>query len=175
MKLGNWMLVEEAGSFQKLPVGAYVCKIVGVEDHPREEYLDIVYDIAEGSHKGHYANDDAWRHSFRKYYRDNAAGFFRAFLNRLEESNRGKFSVQQWTQACNERELVGLEFGALIQERYYTNNKGEDKTALEVADVIAAQDVRNGDYKMPEPRDMRENVPAKAVSSFTPTEADIPF
>lgn len=176
MKVGNWNLIEEAGSFVKLPVGGYVLRIVDVKDNSNGEYLEIVYDIAEGPFAGHYAADDDWRHTFRKYYGGKAAGFFKAFLNRLEESNRGRFTVDRWTINCNEREFIGLEIGGLIQERYYTNQQGEDKTVLEVADTVAAQDIRNGDYKLPAPRDMREKI-SPAVSSFTPTfdTADVPF
>lgn len=173
MKVGNWNLVEEAGSFVKLPVGGYVCTITAVKDNPRDEFVEITYDIAEGQYKGHYAAEEAWRHTFRKYYGGKAAGFFRAFLNRLEESNRGRFTVSDWTINCDERDFVGLELGCLIQERYYTNTQGEDKTALEVAEVVAAQDVRNGEYKLPAPRDMREKI-SPSVSSFTPAE-DVPF
>lgn len=164
MKIKNWTMIDEAGSYERLPVGGYVARIEGVEDSPKNEYLEITWDVAEGEHAGHYKGDEAWRHQFRKYYNDRSEPFFRAFLARLEESNRG-FSVAEWEKACDERALVGLEFGALVQERYYTNGKGEDKTALEVAEAVASQDVRNGDYRLPEPRDMREKVPGAAPAS----------
>lgn len=175
MKIKNWTLVEEAGNYAKLPVGGYVARITAVEDNPKNEYLELTWDVAEGEHAGHYADDDAWRHQFRKYYSEKSEPFFRAFLARLEESNRS-FSVSEWEKACDERALVGLEFGALVQERYYTNSKGDDKTALEVADVIASQDVRNGDYKLPEPRDTREQVPAAtSYASSVVSDEDMPF
>ena len=70
---------------------------------------------------------------------------------------------------ADEREFVGLELGVVLQTRYYTNDKGEDKEALEVRGVYASQDVRNGDFKMPEPRDDREKVPAAGG------RGDVPF
>lgn len=173
MKIDNWILIEEAGSFVKLPTGAYVLRITGVKDVPSNEYLEIVYDIAEGPFAGHYANDDDWRHTTRQYYGGKAEPFFKGFLNRLEESNRGKFSVRDWTLNCNEREFVGLEVGAIFRERMYTNAQGEDKTVLEIGKFIASQDVRNGDYKPMAPNDQREKI-TPAVSSFVPA-TDVPF
>ena len=44
----------------------------------------------------------------------------------------------------------------MIQERYYTSERdGKDKTALDVADVTDIYEIRNGSYKLPEPRDNR--------------------
>lgn len=177
MKIKNWTMIDEAGSYEKLPVGGYVARIEAVEDSPKDEYLTVTWDVAEGEHAGHYKDDEAWRHQFRKYYSDKSEPFFRAFLARLEESNRA-FSVAEWEKTGDERALVGLEFGALVQERYYTNGKGEDKTALEVAGVVASQDVRNGDFKLPAPRDTREKVPGAAPAvdaSSSVYEEDIPF
>ena len=177
MKIKNWTLIEESAGGSKLPVGGYVIKILDVEDVPSREYLRITYDIAEGEHAGHYSDafgrQNAWSHQFVRSYKDSAEGMFKAFLNRLEESNKASkgFTV--------ERDFVGLTLGAVIQKRLYTNDKGEDKEALEVARVYAAQDIRNGDFEVPEPRDVREQVPAKpkaqAQAIASVYDEDIPF
>lgn len=164
MKIGNWVEVEAAtvGGGQLEP-GGYVVRIDGVEDHPEDEYVDLVIDIAEGEHAGMYAglskNDD-WRHSYRRYYNDAAAPFFKQFLEALEISNRGRFTVADWTQRCNEQEFVGLTLGVVFQKELYTKkqgkNKGKDGWRLNWFASIPAQDVRNGEFDVPADKDSRD-------------------
>ena len=102
---------------------------------------------------------------------------FKAFLNRLEESNRGRFSVANWqARGCNEHELVGLEVGLVFGKELYTNDRGEDKERTVVSFVEAAQDIRNGDFRVPEPKDRRESVAqAPAPATYAPADDDLPF
>lgn len=175
MKLKHWEMIEESKPSTQLDPGAYVCRIVDVNDVPEKEYLWIVYDVAEGQQSGCYANmgrDEAWKHRFTRSYKETAEGMFKAFLNRLEESNRGRFSVSAWSQTCDERQLVGLEVGLLFQKEQYTNDKGDDKERTVVVGVVASQDVRNGDYKLPEPKDRRTKVESPSVPDY---DANIPF
>lgn len=178
MKVKNWELVEESTPGEKLPAGGYVVRIVDVEDVPSREYLWVVYDIAEGEHAGHYSDAfgkaNAWAHRFTRSYKESAEGMFKAFLCRLEEGNRGRFSVAEWQKSCDERALVGLELGVVLQKRLYTNDRGEDKEALEVRGVYAPQDIRSGDFRMPEPRDDRE-APGGFGPAVGPADDDIPF
>ena len=46
--------VQEAGEFDRLPAGSYVCVIRDVEDFPQKEYLKVTYDIAAGKYAGYY-------------------------------------------------------------------------------------------------------------------------
>lgn len=177
----NWVLVDEAvqGGSQ-LPVGAYVARITDVEDHPRDEYVLVTWDVAEGDHAGHYSDAygkaNPYSHQFRKYYGEKAARFFKSFLVALEQSNRGRFSVEEWNAAQDERAFVGLEIGVLVQTRQYTNTKGDDKSVNEVREVVAAQDVRNGDYTMPAPLDQRKKA-SDVAAAQGPAAAydDVPF
>lgn len=171
MKTGtNWEFVEAAGSFPKVPAGGYVLKIKKVEDNPRGEYLNIVYDIAEGEYKGTFSTAEDWLHTFRKYYNAKSAPFFKKFLVALEASN-SNFDLAVWNKNQNEQDFVGLLIGGLIQERYYTSEKdGKDKTAIEVADTTDIFSIRGGFYKLPEPRDNRVKKDA-----FVDTYDDIPF
>lgn len=179
----NWTLVDEASTGGgQLPVGAYVARITDVEDHPRDEYLLVTWDVAEGEHAGHYSDDfgrkNPYTHQFRRYYSEKSAPFFKAFLVALEQSNRGRFSVEEWSSRQDEREFVGLEIGVLVQTRQYTNTKGEDKSVNEVRETCAAQDVRNGDYRMPAPLDQRKRIdPREGENSKGAYEAydDVPF
>lgn len=180
MQVKNWALIEESTPGSQLEPGGYVAVITNVEDVPEKEYLRITYDIAEGDHKGHFddvwGRNNAWAHQFIRSYKEKAEGMFKAFLNRLEESNKHTkgFTVATWQVNSNEKSFIGLEIGLVLQKRLYTNEKGEDKESIEVRNVVAAQDIRNGDYKLPDPRDERETVvPSRAESAQV--YDDIPF
>lgn len=171
MKIKNWEIIEESTPGEKLPAGGYVATIVNVEDVPSKEYLWIVYDIKEGEHAGHYSDDfgkkNEWAHRFTRSYKDTAEGMFKAFINRVEESNRGF----KW-DGKDEKQFIGKEVGIVLQVEKYTNDKGEDKERLTVRSVYAAQDIRNGAFKLPEPIDKREVVDAAPSAD---TYSDVPF
>lgn len=169
MQIKNWTVVEESTQGgASLPPGGYVARIVRVEDVPAKEYMWVVYDIAEGEHAGHYSDSfgmsNEWAHRFSRSYKQSAEGMFKAFLNRLEESNPGRFSIEQWQSTGNEHALVGLEVGIVLQTEKYTNNKGEDKERLDVVGIYASQDIRGGNYRMPEPKDRRKEVPTAGAA-----------
>lgn len=162
MRPRNWAGVEESTPFEKLPAGGYVIRIVGVEDVPSKEYLNVVFDVAEGEHAGFYSDDfgrrNPWAHRFVRSYKESAEGMFKAFLMRLEESNP-QFTIAGWQVSSDERAFVGLELGVVLQFEDYTNDRGEDRERLEVVGVYASQDIRNGDYKVPARKDSRKAVP----------------
>ena len=177
MKVLNWESVEESTPFSKLPAGGYVIKIVDVEDMADKEYLNVIYDIKEGEFSGFYSDDfgkqNPWAHRFVRSYKDSAAGMFKQFLARLEDSNRD-FNIAAWQRRSDERDLIGLELGIVLQNEQYTNNQGEDKERLNVVGVYAAQDIRNGDYKLPEPKDKRTQVGGTTTAAADPYD-DVPF
>lgn len=182
MKIMNWTEVEESTKGgAPLPPGGYVARIVDVEDVPGREYLWIMYDIAEGEHAGHYSDDFAknnpWCHRFSRSYKQSAQGMFKAFLMRLQESNPGRFDVASWQATGDERAFVGLEVGLVMQTEKYTNNKGEDKERLDVVGIYASQDIRNGLYNMPEPKDTRKPADPFAMTAADPyaNDAALPF
>lgn len=175
MKVKNWDVIEESRPGAMLPPGGYVCRITGVEDVPSKEYLWVVYDVAEGEYAGTYASlpqSDDWKHRFTRSYSDRAEGMFKAFINRVQESNRGFV----W-DGRDERQFVGKEVGLLMQTERYTKNNGDDGERTVVAGVVAAQDVRNGDYRLPAPQDRRRKVDVvKADADSADLYAgDIPF
>lgn len=176
MRIMNWEAVEET-SFAKPPVGGYVAIITDVEDVPAREYLNVVYDIAEGDWAGFYSDDfgrdNPWAHRFVRSYKESARGMFKAFLKRLEESNPG-FTVASWQQRSNERELIGLTIGIVLQYEDYTNDRSEDKERLQVVGVYSAADIRAGDYRLPERKDNRKQVPAPRRDAIAAAPAQVP-
>lgn len=153
MKPINWTEVKESTGSTMLEPGAYVCRIVDVHDVPEKEYLWVVYDVAEGSQKGAYAGmgpDDEWKHRYAQSYKESARGMFKAFVNRVQESNPGF----EWN-GTDERQFVGKEVGLLFGKEYYDGNNGEEKERTVVVRAIASQDVRVGNFKVPAPKDRR--------------------
>lgn len=172
MKLINWEEVEESKPSTMLEPGGYVCRIVAVEDVPSKEYLWIVYDVIEGERAGVYAGlpkSDDWKHRFTRSYKDTARGMFKAFVNRVEESNPGF----KW-DGSDERQFVGKIVGLVFQKEQYTNDKGDDKERTVVVGVESADDIRKGGYYMPEPKDRRTKVETAAAAQSGPYD-DIPF
>ena len=172
MKLINWEEVEESKPSTMLEPGGYVCRIVAVEDVPSKEYLWIVYDVIEGERAGVYAGlpkSDDWKHRFTRSYKDTARGMFKAFVNRVEESNPGF----KW-DGSDERQFVGKLVGLVFQKEQYTNDKGDDKERTVVVGVESADDIRKGGYYMPEPKDRRTKVETAAAAQSGPYD-DIPF
>lgn len=182
MKIGNWTTVEAAsiGGGEQLEAGGYVVRICKVEDHPEDEYLDLIIDIAEGEHANMYAGlsaADDWRHTYRRYYGDNAASFFKQFLDALEISNRGRFEIATWEKKCDEQEFVGLELGVIFQKRLYTKksgkNAGKDGWSLNWFASIPAQDIRNNEFTVPADDDQREKGAASTSTSTGAVYGDI--
>ena len=172
MKLINWEEVEESKPSTMLEPGGYVCRITAVEDVPSKEYLWVVYDVIEGERAGVYAGlpkSDDWKHRFTRSYKDTARGMFKAFVNRVEESNPGF----KW-DGSDERQFVGKIVGLVFQKEQYTNDKGDDKERTVVVGVESADDIRNGGYYMPEPKDRRTKVETAAAAQSGPYD-DIPF
>lgn len=170
MKVINWNLIEENKPSTMLEPGGYVCRITGVQDMPEREYLWVIYDVIEGERAGIYSGlgiDEDWKHRFSRSYKETAYGMFKAFINRVEESNRGF----KW-DGRDERQFVGKEIGLVFGKELYTNDKGEDKERTVVSYVCASQDIRNGEYKVPQVKDKRTQVPA---SSGYDNYSDVPF
>jgi len=182
MRIGKWTTVDAAtaGGGGTLEAGGYVVMVQKVEDHPAEEYLDVTIDISEGEHAFMYAGLPAtedWRHTYRRYYGGKAQGFFKQFLEALEISNRGKFSVADWETRCDEREFIGLELGVVFQKRLYTKksgaNKGKDGWSLNWFASIPAQDVRNGEFTVPADDDQRDKAASGMASGNPYDDIDI--
>lgn len=185
MKKITWTDVDGAsGNSSKLPAGGYVVRITEVEDDDKNECIVCTYDIAEGDYAGHYSDDwaskNAWAHQFKRWYSDKAQPFFKSFLDAIEASNTG-FTVERWQAMCNPFELEGKLIGVVFGAVKYTNRYGDDKERLDAKEFVSADDIRNGNYKVPEVEDRRdhtEGVVGQGMvgeSSTADAYDDIPF
>ena len=169
----NWKEVPAAGSSSMLPAGGYVAVITAVEDVASKEYLRFTYDIAEGEHKGFFEDDDrVYTHQFTRSYTKRAENYMSQFLECVEASSEG-FSLDGWNN--NEKDLVGKLVGIIVQREDYTNQNGDDRARMNVEGFAKADDIRNGRYKLPEPKDSRESKGGEPEQGSSVYDADIPF
>lgn len=149
----------KTGSFELLPKGAYVLKILNVKEAQNSKggsRFDIAFDIAEGDYKDFYqnqfnknkeSNEDA-KYSNDGIYRlmipeDDSAGWkkdnFKTFIYALEESNNG----YHWD--WDETKWKNLLFGGLFHiEQSEFKGKIYDHTRL--CYPKKADDIRNNKY-----------------------------
>lgn len=163
--------VKATGS--RLPVGGYVLKITKAQDIPDDGYVEVVYDIAEGEYKDFYRDDEDWKCTTRRYYKGNAGGMFKAFIEKVAKDNP-QFNSEEVISGKSCEGLIGCNFGAVINTRLYTKQDGTDGEALEVSQILSCDKIRKNEYTLKEPRDTR-----KREESYAPVieinTGDLPF
>lgn len=152
--INNFDKIQESGSFEKLPVGGYIIKILTVDDVPEKEYLKIFFDINEGEKKGFFQKafeEDAraekkWPNagSFIRSYKEKALPMFKGFTNAIENSNKG----YKWN--FDEKSLVNKTVGVVIGEEQYLNQKGQVRTRTYVSAVRSVDTIKKGEFTVPE-------------------------
>ena len=129
--------VQEAGEFNTLPAGAYVCKITAVNDIEAKEYLKVSYDIAKGEYSGYYAGirenhpDWEWVGAYVKSYKPAALPMFKRFCSAVSKSN-GNYVFDGGKVNADEKTLIGKVIGIVLREEEYYSNSGDVKTRLVV-------------------------------------------
>lgn len=152
----------QGGDYARPQAGGYIIQIKAVLDVPEKEYLKISYDIADGEFKGYYT--DMWQRTgydlptFIKSYKDKALGYFKAFIDAVEGSNRYK-----WNN--DERSLVNLFVGTVLREEEYRSRDGEIKTILKPDIFLTVSDIRNGKFEV-RPCKRLTNAPASPQNGF---------
>lgn len=148
--------------FPKLPKGGYVMKIMGIAKkiNSAGEYLQIGMDVAEGQYKDFYTkqytndtrSEKKWGCNFLlNIPKDDGSekdgwtkSKFKTFTVALEESNSGYHF--DW----DESKWKGKIIGGLFNEREYKANNGNISKTANFEKVCKAEDIRTGNYKLPE-------------------------
>jgi hypothetical protein len=170
-KIENYENVQaSSGEFARPTAGGYICKIIDVEDVPLNEqgkgnYLRIDYDIADGEFAEYYKKQfdrwgGNWIANFIRSYKDTAVGMFKHFTNSVEKSNTG----YEWD--WNEKGLIGKFVGLILGEEEYKNSAGEIKTKLVVKQVKTVDEIKNGDFSVPEKKKLEITNNAPKVDNF---------
>ena len=122
-------------------------------------------------------NDRAgfWGLKLYRSYKESARGMFKGFIEDIGESNSG--FAWDW----NEDRLKGLSIGAVIGEEEYIGNDGNVKTRYTFPRLKSAQDIRDGNFRVPELKtlDGGSSTPASGTGQDAQAAADpyddIPF
>jgi hypothetical protein len=97
---------------------------------------------------------------------------FKHFTNCIEESNAG----YMW--AWDEKSLQGKYIGLVIGYEEYINGSGETKERLYVKDVKTVEQIKQGDFKVPELKKLANSPASAPTTNFVPVIDDsdeLPF
>ena len=190
-KPNNWNNVQEFSDRQKLPLGAYVCKVkkAVVQSTDWGDQLCILFDIAEGAFKDFYNTDFAtstiedkkWKGVLKQWLpKDDGTekdewtkSSFKGMVTSFEKSNAG----YQWD--WNEASLAGKMVGIVFRNEEWEYN-GKHGWAVRPLRAISVDSVRNGTFTLPndKPLKNRDSASAPIPDSYGFTDIssdDIPF
>lgn len=187
----NLSNVEANGSYQRPGGGAYVCQIVNISNNVAKKRIEIEFDIYEGDYAGYYKATKEqfgfWGGNYSAYYTDRAQGRFKAFIEAVIASNANTDGLVIGDyEDIDETKLVGKLIGLAMGEKEYLGNDGLTKRKLDTygANFYTVEDIRNGNYKIPEFKPLESKPCAVDMSAgvvdlsanFGPVkEDDIPF
>lgn len=187
MRSFNWNSIESStdGGFTPLPAGPYVARLVEMKDNEAKEYVEAIYDIAEGEHANYYSDDwgksHPYAHHFFMSYKETALGMLKGRLEAIAASNPGFDPFAAW-DAGRLDIFVGRLVGINLQEEEYERNDGDTGTRLNVCQVVNAQDVRDGKVKPRAKKELRGGGTGRAGggqvvgnANATPYGGPIPF
>lgn len=184
----NWNDVTESrgGGVSTLPSGAYRCQITKAEFVTTKKgaaALVVVWDVADGEHKGHFSEaffeGKDFRHNDYLMLEGKALGMTKHKLHALADANPD-FKPTVAIDQDQAQPFVGKTCYLLLQERKYTYN-GRDQSETRVVDWLSPDEFRTGDFKVPDTIDERVAQPEPAVvhAPSAPVtelaEDDIPF
>lgn len=150
--INGWHEVEEAGSFEKIELGGHICVILDArceDTRSGNKMLVVAYDFAkEDKQAGYYTaqfevnkkKDPNVKYRgtyYQGYGTEQSTPYFKAFINRILESNPG----YQWD--WDEKGLKGKRFCGVFGREEYLNDKGESKFSIKCMQVKDVSDLEN--------------------------------
>lgn len=173
----EWDATEAKGfgdDYKRLVPGGYVAKITAAEEVEEKEYFRFEFDITEGEYKG-YGAACMERNGFTplkliRSYKGKALGMFKGFVTCMEQSNPGKFTWD-WTAGC----FVGKSVGVVLREEEYRKNDGTVGTRLGVSKTVTPDDIRKGNFRVPDKKKLPEEQAAPAFMPMDDAEDGLPF
>lgn len=185
--------------YKRLKAGGYVCEIKdakevqGTSKNGNEYHvLELMFDICEGEFANYFTKqykanklrnegkrETRWygRHSvfFEEKENHMTSAQFKGFINAVENSNQG-FRVN-WS--ADYGQLKGKKIGLLFREEEYESPyDGSVKTRVSACKILNADQIRNGDFEIPQKKVLvRKSVTAE-YNGFTEASAqdlDLPF
>ena len=172
----NWDSIQgkDAGSFERLPAGAYCCRITKAYEYysknENKQFLVLELDVSDGEHAGFFANTLYPP----KYYQgtglddgnEKKQSYFKGMITAIEQSNDG-FKWNGDPSALTNR-LVAVAFGEEEREK-----DGKVYTDTKPKFVRSLQALREGTIEVPKPKKLNGSN-AAAGSSHVPPNASQP-
>lgn len=131
MRNVNWNSVDAKaeGEFARIEPGAYMGCIGSMEDFPAKEYVQMLFDIIEGPHKGYFSDgfyaDKPWAHSMILSYKDTALGMLKGRLETIATCNPGFDPFAAWDAGRLDM-FAGRKVGLVFREEEYWDKKTEE-------------------------------------------------
>lgn len=181
----NWNDVKEFSDRQKLPLGAYVCKVRNaiVQGNERGEQLCILFDIAEGEYAGFFANefnastnpDKKWKGVLKQWLpKDNGTekdewtkSSLKGMTTAFEKSNTGY--CWDW----NEASLIGRLIGVLFRNEEW-EYEGKTGWAVRPFRAISVDSVRDATFTLPKDKPLKKEDAAFPASVMPSGCANVP-
>lgn len=195
-KPSNWENVKAAQERVALPVGAYICKIIGAKvvdytDRKTGELmfqrLEMAFDICEGDFKDYYQDefntqqgeDKKWKGVLRQYLPKEdgteqdewTKSSLKAMVEAFEESNPG-FHFD-W----DESKLKGKTVGILFRNEQWVWD-GKEGWKAQPFRALSTETVKEGKYKLPKDKPHKDALSSGGSDGFTQmpdNDDDIPF
>ena len=162
-KFNDYETTQSYSNTEKLPVGGYVLKIANVRyeegQNGNSDRIQLMFDIAEGEQKDFFrkqydaqtSEDKKWKGTMSIYVpKDDGSEQdtwtkrrFKTVMEAFELSNTGY--VWNWDENSLKGQLIGGVFGEIK-----TVIDGKDITYVGMRYTVTADDVRKGNYKIPE-------------------------
>ena len=148
------------GGVPQLPKGGYIAKILDCKEESKNghSWLAFSFDIAEGEHKGHFAEqyrantneNKKWRGTYNAFIPDEASQYYDENLNKfktmvanIEESNPGYH--WDWDETKLKGKLIGVIFG----EKEFLTQNNDVVIVTECRGIRSVDCIKNGKFKMP--------------------------
>jgi hypothetical protein len=184
-KFGGYDSAEAYKEQERLPVGAYILKILSAEEKSYDwgSVLIVSFDIDDGDYEGHYQADykaqtneyKKWKGNIRinlpKEDGSEKDGWtlraFKTTIAAIEESNSGF----HWD--WDEKKLKGKLIGGLFRNKEYEYN-GKTRFFTECCRLISVDAVKKGKYKLPEDK-LLTNKTSNSSPLFDAVEEKLPW
>lgn len=148
------------GGVPQLPKGGYIAKILDCKEESKNGYswLAFSFDISEGEHKGHFAEqyrantneNKKWRGIYNAFIPDESSQYYEDNLNKfktmianIEESNAG----YHWD--WDESKLKGKTIGVVFGEKEFETESNGIIIVTECRGIRSVECIKQSKFKMP--------------------------
>lgn len=174
---------QTSSSFEDLPAGGYICKIVRpiLNDDPAsgKANIELQVDIAEGEFAGYFQRlEDRYGfwglRGWLSFKTVDSANRFMAQCVAICADNPGLEFNPFLKGGADVDTLAGKKIGVVTQKEEYRNSSGDIREKDSVFRFVEVQKIKSGKFKVPPLKKLKESA---SESSFRPvsTTEEIPY